>query len=182
MFTRDKPLGKIIVNDSVISGQGSFATRDITKGEFITILKGRPVRQHEYPVICKELQLTNDDPLQIQTDLFLILEPSSKAINHSCEPNVCIREESSVYAKRDIRKNEEITYDYSTTVGLNEDWKMKCCCGSKQCRNEIGNIGTIPRPVLDRYLKENALPRFILMEHVDRLQPVVVYGNFKWGR
>lgn len=178
MFTRDKPLGKIIVNDSIISGKGSFATRDIVKGEFITILKGKPVRKEEYPSICQTDNLSLDDPLQIQTHLFLILEPSSKAINHNCDPNVCIRDESSVYARRDIKKFEEITYDYSTTVGLNEDWKMECCCGAAQCRHVIGNVATIPQNVLELYIRENALPRFILLEHLDqRDQMVMRFGS-----
>ena len=179
MFTRDKPLGKIIVNDSIISGQGSFATRDICKGEFITVLKGRPVTAAEYPSVCQKSGLTLDDPLQIQTNLFLILEASSKAINHSCDPNVCIREESSVYARRNIKKGEEITYDYSTTVGLNEHWQMPCCCGSTQCRGQIGNIATLPKEILNGYVKENALPRFILLEHLQESPHFTLrqYGN-----
>ncbi len=170
VFSREKPLGKIVVNNSAISGKGSFATRSIMKGEFITILKGQPVRTDEYPALCQQLGLSLDDPLQIQTNLFLILEPKSKAINHSCEPNVCLRDESSVYALRNIKQGEEITYDYSTTVGLNEDWQMQCCCGSSQCRHLIENIGTLPKPVLDRYVRENALPRFILLDHLERIE------------
>lgn len=173
VFSREKPLGKIAVNDSIINGKGSFATRNIGKGEFITILKGQPVSTEEYPALCKQLGLSLDDPLQIQTNLFLILEPKSKAINHSCEPNVCLRDESSVYALRNIKQGEEITYDYSTTVGLNENWGMQCCCGSSQCRHLIGNIGTIPKLVLDHYVRENALPRFILLEHLDRIEGLI---------
>ena len=39
-----------------------------------------------------------------------------------------------IYSKREIRVNEEITYDYKFPL---EDEKIPCLCGSTQCRGSL---------------------------------------------
>lgn len=101
------------------------------------------------------------DPLQIGEDAYLWLDHASKVINHSCDPNAALRGVSDLYAIKDIYPNDEITYDYSTTVGVNDEMYMECHCGAKNCRGEIGNVLTLPKEVLEKYLKLNALQDFI---------------------
>ena len=90
--------------------------------------------------------------------------------NHSCEPNAGVRGLSELFAIRPIQEGEEITYDYSTTVGIdrpgswllaNGDWKMKCNCHSENCRGDIGTFTTIPQNTFERYIALGALPDFI---------------------
>ncbi|KAF4356043.1 hypothetical protein F8388_026046 [Cannabis sativa] len=65
-------------------------------------------------------------------------------INHSCEPNcqtekwmvngeICV----GLFALRDIKKGEEVTFDYNYVRVLGAVAK-KCYCGSNQCRGYIG--------------------------------------------
>ncbi len=175
--TRENPDTRDIVEirTSTISGKGTFAKRDIVCGEYITTLSGEPVISGtDVSAICARLGITGDDPLQIDDSLFLILDFQSKTINHSCTPNAGVRNRSDLYAIRNITRNEEITYDYSTTSGVNDAWTMSCKCETNQCRGKIGNVLTIPFIVLNHYVHSNALPDFIKkqlqqIDHFERL-------------
>jgi SET domain-containing protein len=59
--------------------------------------------------------------------------------NHSCEPNTKLLDGDSDIriAARDIKNDEELTYDYhDDRSGLEEDG-FKCLCGSTKCRGYI---------------------------------------------
>lgn len=63
-------------------------------------------------------------------------------MNHSCNPNSGGngKDAFTIRALRDIRKEEEITYDYTKDF-LDEARhafrKFKCRCGEKQCKTII---------------------------------------------
>lgn len=155
---------KFTVKTSKISGQGCFATRNIKKGEKITELMGERVSRNEIHRRIEEGIENIDDPLQIGDELFIDLDEPSRFFNHSCNPNAGIRGENELFALKDIPKNEEITFDYSTTVSKNINngaWTMDCKCNAKNCRKKIGNILTIPKEKLRQYAKVGALPDFI---------------------
>lgn len=59
-------------------------------------------------------------------------------INHSCDPNSGIQIKGKkvvLLAIKDIKQNEEITWDYSTTMD-EDDWEMDCQCGCLKCRKK----------------------------------------------
>lgn len=142
------------IRNSIISGQGSFAKEKISKGNYITTLTGIPFK--------KEYIIQNDDPLQIDENTYLILDHASKTINHSCDPNAGIRNKSDLYAIKEINVGDEITYDYSTTIGIDDTIShMICKCNSHYCRKNIGNVLTIPKAILFHYIACDVLPLFI---------------------
>jgi len=152
---------KFDIRRSKIGGKGCFATKDINKEEVIKRLSGEVVSRTEINKrILKGIERI-DDPLQIGDDLFIDLDEPSYFFNHSCNPNAGIRRKSELFAIKGISKGEEITFDYSTTVGKDIDWIMNCHCQSKNCRKKIGNILTIPKRQLERYDKLGAIPDFI---------------------
>ena len=58
-------------------------------------------------------------------------------LNHSCRSNAflrIVRERVEVYAKRDIRKGEELTVDYGESP---HSGGMRCRCGVPGCRDRI---------------------------------------------
>jgi hypothetical protein len=58
-------------------------------------------------------------------------------INHSCDATVWFHPtENKFLARRDIKKGEEVTYDYGTTE-CNPKWGMNCLCGLSCCRGRI---------------------------------------------
>jgi hypothetical protein len=57
-------------------------------------------------------------------------------LNHSCEGNCGFDEEGDFVAIRDIRKGEELSYDYAL-IESNPNFSMNCCCGSQKCRHTV---------------------------------------------
>ena len=57
-------------------------------------------------------------------------------LNHSCEGNIGFNEDGDFIAISDIRKGDELSYDYGL-VESNPRFSMKCACGSATCRHVI---------------------------------------------
>ena len=66
---------------------------------------------------------------------------TARLINHSCEPNCEVDGVGLklwIYAIKDIKKNEELTYDYG--FSFDKDYKdFPCKCGAKKCVGFIVN-------------------------------------------
>lgn len=58
--------------------------------------------------------------------------------NHSCDPNLWMKDENTLVARRDITVGEELTADYMMWE-VNEDYQAtwQCNCGSPLCRKQI---------------------------------------------
>ena len=122
--------------------RAAFAARDIPKGTQIVQYKGK--------LISKELSDKRTEQHKLRGELWIFtlndkydIDASRGGneacyINHSCEPN-CEAvnhddEEIWIEAMVDIKKGEELTYDY----GFNEpDAAFPCLCGKKTCRGWI---------------------------------------------
>mgnify|MGYP006106350653 FL=1 len=70
---------------------------------------------------------------------------TARLINHSCDPNCEVLDISKtkiwVTAMRDIKKGEELSYDYG--FGFDSNYKdHKCRCGSKNCVGFIVREGS----------------------------------------
>ena len=58
-------------------------------------------------------------------------------LNHSCEPNAGIRKTNQqlfLFAAKPIAAEKEIVIDYSTILGDDDIWTMRCNCGRSACR------------------------------------------------
>lgn len=88
-------------------------------------------------------------------------------MNHSCEPNAGVVDDTVLIALRDIAPGEEITFDYSTTMSEQLE-TMQCLCGQATCRRVIGDFHDLPRAVKDRYLAARLVQQFIVAEHRER--------------
>ncbi|KAK3097974.1 hypothetical protein FSP39_014982 [Pinctada imbricata] len=69
---------------------------------------------------------------------------TGRYVNHSCEPNCEMQKwnvngvyRMALFALRDIKPNEELTYDYNFH-SFNTASQQSCKCGSKKCRGVIG--------------------------------------------
>jgi hypothetical protein len=69
-----------------------------------------------------------------------------------------------VFAARDIKKGDEITWDYSTTLDEDE-WEMNCSCGSIICRKKVRDFKYLPREIQLRYKKLGIIPKWILKRY-----------------
>jgi SET domain-containing protein len=112
-------------------GQGVFSAHEIKKGVLVTYLSGFVLPTNA----LKDSYLA----LQIDNDMWLCSKGGNMDdfINHSCDPNTAFLDGGlKLYALRKIRKDEEITFDYSTAM-TDKDWYLHCKCGSKHCRGKV---------------------------------------------
>lgn len=143
------------------NGKGVFANKDFNEGEFIIEFKGKLYQRKDGP---RGLHSKINHYLQIGKDLYI--GPSKEIddyINHSCSPNAGIRisNKALLFAVKKIRKGEEVSFDYSTT--MDEDiWEMDCSCGSRNCRKRIKDFKYLPKSLQQKYIRLGIVPRYIL--------------------
>jgi SET domain-containing protein len=143
-----KPLAFEVL-DSAISGKGAFALRAIKKGERLIEYTGERI---PHPVA--DARYDDDTMDEHHTFLFSVTSRTvidatrdgneSRYINHSCDPNCESEVEKGrvyIFALRDIRKGEELHYDYayerSGDETEKEEAQYRCRCGTKICRGSI---------------------------------------------
>jgi SET domain-containing protein len=140
-------LQKIRVGKSKIAGKGLFAQGPIKNGETLFCIEG-PIIQY---AVQSDYRI-GQNWLQIRENVWQI--PLSghvwNYINHSCQPNCGMKQGNTVVAMRDIRKNEELTIDYST-IEAGRRWHMHCKCGYVSCRKLIRGIQFLPRELFLKY-------------------------------
>jgi SET domain-containing protein len=167
---RTENVAKVEVRKSKIQGKGVFTSADIQKGEAICILRGSRITIAQLKAQYASGEERIDDPLQVSDDEYINLEEPYVFFNHSCTPNAGMRG-TLMFALREIKTGEELTFDYSTTEwsdgskwGKNwtNDWRIPCHCGSPNCRGEIREFPLLPDKMKREYLQANALPDFIL--------------------
>ena len=135
------------VKKSLIDKNGLYANRDIKKGTKIIEYKGKIITSKQSE---KNPKLDNGKAIY----LFNINKKydldgdfkfnTARLINHSCDPNCEVFGSGLivwVYAMQDIRKGEELSYDYG--FGFDKDFKnYPCKCGSKKCVGYIVRTGS----------------------------------------
>jgi SET domain-containing protein len=129
--------GALTVGRSRFAGRGLFAGGDIParakigeyEGEVIGLAEARRRARGRAIVAIVELEGHAIDAKGMRRGF--------RYINHSCDPNTffrCTPERAEVYARRAIRKGEELTCDYGESQ---HNGKLKCRCGSAKCRGFI---------------------------------------------
>ncbi|KAF4353744.1 hypothetical protein F8388_024313 [Cannabis sativa] len=131
-------------------GYGLKFLEDVSKGNFVIEYVGEVLDMQSYLLRQKEYALKGHKHFYFMTlDCNEVIDACVKGnkgrfINHSCEPNcqtekwmvngeICV----GLFALRDIKKGEEVTFDYNYVRVLGAVAK-KCYCGSNQCRGYIG--------------------------------------------
>jgi SET domain-containing protein len=146
------------------TGKGVFAARDIKKGAVIIEMTGKRMTSEEVEKAIEAGKIRADDPFQIKEDEFIKLDRMPYLFNHSCEPNAGFKRGVVMVALRNIKKGEQICYDYSAVVCTHCEWQMLCKCGAKNCRKKVGNIKSVPAKTRLLYKKLHLLPRFVRAE------------------
>jgi hypothetical protein len=149
---------KVYVTDCTL-GKGVFAAVPIRRGEVIFTFEGRVISLEE--VLAKGEQQSN--PIQIGAQTYLDIESPGVYINHSCDPNAGIRNDTILVALRDIARDEQICFDYSTSMSENL-WTMECKCFRPQCRGLIQDFHYLPEELKARYLSLGIVQTFIVWQ------------------
>lgn len=138
----------IYISKSGLHGKGIFAKKNIKKGEVIFIIKGEKI---EFLINTKkQAHLAGFN--WVGTGKSSWVDPINHCVffNHSCDPNSVIKGRVTVIAYKDIKKDDEIVFDYS----LNEAdifWHINCNCGTKKCRKVIRSIQFLPTNIFKKH-------------------------------
>jgi hypothetical protein len=151
----------------VRNGKGIIAQRSFKRGATVCRIRGRIV---DADTVWAYWQRGNtrrgENCFRFDADRYLDPEGEIGAYaNHACNPNAGIVKDArglKLVALRPIVAGEEITHDYSTLLGADDVWIMKCNCGDAGCRRVVRNVATIPDAVLRRYRRLGVIPEFIL--------------------
>ena len=146
MKTRKLPY--YIVKYSKLHGKGIFARKDIPKNTHIIEYIGNIVSRKEGERIAEE---HHNKAKKTGSGAVYIFELNRKQdidgsvswntarfINHSCEPNCkykIIDNHIWIISLREIKKGEELTYDYG--YDLEDYHEHPCKCNSKKCLGYI---------------------------------------------
>lgn len=145
------------------NGRGIFANKYMPKNKVILDLKGSLITCDIDDNLDEQ---TRSNTIRYDSERFL--NPKNELgelINHSCDPNSKIIKKNQklfIVAIKPIKKDEEITFDYSTVLASDDIWQMKCNCSSKDCRKIIKQFKTLPKKTKENYIKSNIVPSFIL--------------------
>jgi len=146
-----KRASKIVVRNSPIHGRGVYAARALKAGERVMEYIGEIISWKE-----ADERPPSDPNDPHHTFLFSlddgkrVIDASQRGndarwINHSCDPN-CETEETEdgrvfIEALRDIRRGEELNYDYCLIIDEKLTKKLqrqyRCLCGAANCRGTM---------------------------------------------
>ena len=132
------------VRNSDIHGSGVYASKPIPSGERVIEYLGEKIDKEESErranLQMEHAEKTGDAAVYIFTlnkkwDIDGDVPwNTARLLNHSCDPNceAWIEEKQIfLYALRDIKKGEELTFDYGFDIENFED--HPCLCGSEKC-------------------------------------------------
>lgn len=156
----------VSVKDSGVQGKGVFAEKGFLKDEVILEIDD----SH----IVEDVSALTDYQQEYDCDYLsdgktILMQSPEKFINHSCDPSTyikTIRGKRKVFAMKNIKKGEEITYDYSIN-GYN-DGTFECNCRNTNCRKVYqGNFFKLPKDIQLKYLPY--LDSWFMKEHQEEI-------------
>jgi len=125
----------LIVASSDVHAAGVFTTSPIRKGKRIVEYTGPRVSKEEGDRIYDDKLVTY--LFSLEDGRVIDGHGIAMFINHCCDPN-CetdeVRGRIWIYALRNIKAGEELTYDYNLFDG---DEEAPCSCGAKRCRGSL---------------------------------------------
>jgi len=150
----------------VRNGMGIVAQRVFERGATICRIRGRVVSADTVWGYWQRGNIRRgENCFRFDADRYLDPEGEIGAYaNHACNPNSGIVKDArglKLVALRPIAAGEEITHDYSTLLGNDDVWTMRCDCGFAGCRTTVGKLATLPPAVLRRYRRLGIIPSFM---------------------
>ena len=135
------------IKKSNIDNKGLYAAKNIKANKIVIHYKGKLVTKKE---VEKNPKFDNVKAIYLfnvnnRYDLDGDFEYNeARLINHSCNPNCEVDGKGLklwIFALRDIKKDEELSYDYG--FGYDKDYKQFVCkCGANNCVGYIVREGS----------------------------------------
>lgn len=144
-------------------GWGVKTNNVIKKGTYILEYVGEVVTEREFKERMATLYTNDIHHYCLHLDGGLVIDghrmgSDCRFVNHSCEPNCEMQKWSvnglsrmALFALRDIRPGEELTYDYNFSLFNPADGQV-CKCESQHCRGVIGGKSQRVRPIENKVI------------------------------
>lgn len=129
----------------MLSGEvGLFALRPLKKGTIVNKSFCRGEKLFSKDVYKKLYKITKkvvtDFCTRVYDGFFSVPDlnnlPISWFSNHSCDPNVGFDKRGNMILIKNVKNGDELTQDYGFSI-TDPEYKLKCFCGSKNCRKII---------------------------------------------
>jgi hypothetical protein len=147
--TKAQPNEWYVVRNSRIHGRGLYARKAIPHDTWIVEYVGEKVDKEESDRRANELLDSAKESGGAKVYMFILNDEwdidgnvpwnTARLMNHSCSPNVEAQtwDEKEIWfvALRDIKKGEELTFNYGFDLECWQD--HPCCCGSANCAGYI---------------------------------------------
>lgn len=133
---------KCHVVSSPIAGVGVFAVEPFEPDELVAVWGGKVYTAEECSKLgsvfphCKSYPISLYDNYYMGTENLFEMD-DTELFNHSCAPNIGVRGQVIVVARRHIEAGEELTFDYDTTEIDCENEAFQCQCATSSCRGWI---------------------------------------------
>ncbi|KAI6171532.1 Histone-lysine N-methyltransferase [Aphelenchoides bicaudatus] len=142
----NEAIHQLQIFDTEKCGRGVRSATEIHSGQFICEFVGEVVKHQNYQL--RTLLRSEDMPrFGIHLTNNFVVDATQKGsiarfINHSCDPNCEMQRWTvngyyrlGIFAKKQIKEGEELTYDYGMFAHLEP--KQRCECGSEKCKDFI---------------------------------------------
>ncbi len=123
---------QIEVRPSCIEGRGLFAREPIRAGEVIAVMGGVPITTAQLAEIIATGEAYSCAAIREDVHLLQNADDALRFGNHSCDPNLWMRDAVTIEARRAIEPGDEVTTDYALMT-VDPAWRMRCQCGSRAC-------------------------------------------------
>jgi len=145
-ITKERPSKRLRFGRSKIHAWGVFAGEPISAGDLLIEYKGELIRHQVADLREEEYERNQEDDYMFRIDDNWVCDATrtgslARFINHSCDPNCRTqivndngKKKIFIYAKRNIRVDEELAYDYKFPI---EEDKIPCHCGASACRGTL---------------------------------------------
>ncbi len=150
------------------TGNGIYATKSIVKDDLISVFGGYVITRDEELMLPEEF---NDEGVQISDNLILGIKDASgledaSYVNHSCDPNSGFKGQIFLVAMRDIKADEEITFDYAMCLSRieKEPYSFQCECDAPNCRGKVTDDDWKNADIQKKY---NGYFQWYLQEKID---------------
>jgi SET domain-containing protein len=149
----------------VRNGLGIVARRPFRQGATICEIKGKIVSARTVWRYWDTDPRLAENCFRFSVERYLNPEGEvGQYANHSCQPNAGIVKQGRrllLKAISAIAPGDEVTHDYSTLLGGDDVWTMRCNCGAPNCRRRVRHIGALPATVITNYQRLGIVPAFI---------------------
>lgn len=127
---------RLEVRSSSIEGQGLFAREVIHAGEVVAVMGGVPITTAQLEKIIAAGGTYSCAAIGEDLHLLQDADDALRFGNHSCNPNLWMRDAVTIEARRVVKPGDEVTTDYALMT-VDPYWRMQCQCGLRECRGVI---------------------------------------------